>query len=225
MKNSFDTEAEESYGEQEEKSSKAKAYGLFLIALSVLLLSGTYYYYSKVSKSDLEPSLNYSDIVTGKEPPTKEEQNLDLLRAQLKSKEEQIAMLLGTQAMLEKNKDGTARLSYVIKPKENALFEFYAMENGSWTLPSGAAASLQKSAKELMAQEKYLVAFEVRGVVDNNPYAGPSAELKQEGLASFRAKEAIIALESLDNAVVAFEGPSLQTPNKRGFLVRAYLIR
>ena len=75
-----------------------------------------------------------------------------------------------------------------------------------------------------LEKDKKVVAFEIQGIVDNNPYKGLSPELKQEGLASFRAWNAIREINKKIPNATAFEGPSLQLKDKRGYRIKAYFV-
>lgn len=119
----------------------------------------------------------------------------------------------------------TARLKYIIKPNNKDIVECRTMRNGRWTLPNDCAQKTMDSINDLINANTELIALEVSGIVDSSPYAEPSAELKQEGLASFRAREAIKAINRAYSSVAAFEGPSIQADNKRGFQVKAYYLQ
>lgn len=116
-------------------------------------------------------------------------------------------------------------LKYTIKPNDMDIFSCTNFKNGKWAMPKNCAADIVSAVQRLISNNAELIAIEVSGIVDNNPYSGPSAELKQEGLASFRAREGIIAIMRNFSSVAAFEGPSMQMPNKRGFQVKAYYLQ
>lgn len=116
-------------------------------------------------------------------------------------------------------------LKYTIKPNDMDIFSCTNFKNGRWAMPKNCAVNIVSAVQRLIDNNAELIALEVSGIVDNNPYAGPSAELKQEGLASFRAREGIIAIMRNFSSVAAFEGPSMQMPNKRGFQVKAYYLQ
>lgn len=124
-------------------------------------------------------------------------------------------------------KDTTSigQLKYAIKPLDKNIASCSNMENGKWKMPNSCSDMLVDSIKKLIESNNEIIAIEVSGVVDNNPYAGPSAELKQEGLASFRAREAIGLITRKFSSIAAFEGLSIQAPNKRGFEVKAYYLK
>lgn len=95
---------------------------------------------------------------------------------------------------------------------------------GTWEIPQSCLLSIATKVDKELQADKRVVAFEVQGIVDTNPYRGLSPELKQEGLASFRAWNAIRAINAkIPNATV-FEGPSLQLENKRGYSIKAYFV-
>lgn len=103
------------------------------------------------------------------------------------------------------------------KPKKVHLFSCLEFAVGSYRADE-RCENVAKSAKK-MGYDLY----EIRGVVDNKPYAGLSPELKQEGLAGFRAKEGARLLEKeLSNDSILFQGFSTQKTQKRGFEVYGY---
>ena len=129
-------------------------------------------------------------------------------------------------AMVNTSKPSTiTSLKYTIKPNDMDIFSCTNFKNGRWAMPKNCAVDIVRAVQRLIDNNAELIALEVSGIVDNNPYAGPSAELKQEGLASFRAREGIIAIMRNFSSVAAFEGPSMQMPNKRGFQVKAYYLQ
>ena len=91
-------------------------------------------------------------------------------------------------------------------------------------MPKKCEEDILNAVQRLIDANNELIAIEVSGIVDGNPYSGPSAELKQEGLASFRAREGIISIMRGYSNVAAFEGPSQQVRGKRGFQVKAYYL-
>lgn len=116
-------------------------------------------------------------------------------------------------------------LKYTIKPNDMDIFSCTNFKNGRWDMPKNCAGAIVSAVQRLIDNNAELIALEVSGIVDNNPYSGPSAELKQEGLASFRAREGIIAILRNFTNVAAFEGPSMQMNGKRGFQVKAYYLQ
>lgn len=117
------------------------------------------------------------------------------------------------------------QLKYAIKPIDKNIASCASMPNGRWNMPKSCENDIMLSIQNLIDTNKELIALEVSGIVDNNPYSGPSAELKQEGLASFRAREAIMIISRAFSNVAVFEGLSIQAPNKRGFEVKAYYLQ
>ena len=99
------------------------------------------------------------------------------------------------------------------------------MRNGRWSMPNACKDEVLSAIKTLISTNSEIIAIEVSGVVDSSPYSGPSAELKQEGLASFRAREAIGVITRGFSNIAVFEGLSIQAPNKRGFEVKAYYLQ
>lgn len=118
-----------------------------------------------------------------------------------------------------------SQLQYTIKPLNKNITNCHTMRNGKWVMPESCGKDIVESVQNLIDTNKELIALEVIGIVDNNPYAGPSAELKQEGLASFRAREAIRLITRNFSSIAVFEGLSVQAPNKRGFEIKAYYLQ
>lgn len=123
-----------------------------------------------------------------------------------------------------KAKSTIASLKYTIKPNNADIYECINMRNGRWIMPKQCEEDILVAVQRLIDANNELIAIEVSGIVDGNPYSGPSAELKQEGLASFRAREGIISIIREYSNVAAFEGPSQQVRGKRGFQVKAYYL-
>lgn len=123
-----------------------------------------------------------------------------------------------------KAKSTIASLKYTIKPNNADIYECVNMRNGRWIMPKKCEEDILNAVQRLIDANNELIAIEVSGIVDGNPYSGPSAELKQEGLASFRAREGIISIMRGYSNVAAFEGPSQQARGKRGFQVKAYYL-
>ncbi|RDU57371.1 hypothetical protein [Helicobacter sp. MIT 99-5507] len=118
-----------------------------------------------------------------------------------------------------------SQLKYAIKPLDKNIASCNTMKNGKWDMPSACKDDVLNAIKVLINTNSEIIALEVSGIVDNSPYSGPSAELKQEGLASFRAREAIGVITRGFSNVAVFEGLSIQAPNKRGFEVKAYYLQ
>ncbi len=121
--------------------------------------------------------------------------------------------------------DSINQLKYAIKPLDKHISSCSNMKNGKWNMPDSCSNDMINAIKKLIETNNEIIAIEVSGIVDNNPYAGPSAELKQEGLASFRAREAIGVITRNFSSVAVFEGLSIQAHNKRGFEVKAYYLQ
>lgn len=121
--------------------------------------------------------------------------------------------------------NSVSQLKYAIKPLDKHISSCGNMKNGKWNMPDSCSNDMINAIKKLIETNNEIIAIEVSGIVDNNPYAGPSAELKQEGLASFRAREAIGVITRNFSSIAVFEGLSIQSPNKRGFEVKAYYLQ
>lgn len=154
------------------------------------------------------------------------------LQEALAQKEEQISQLAktmdGLDSSVEQIKNAknniSSKMRYTIKPKKKIIAECFSMATGRWEIPSGCLLHIATNANKAMELDKKVVAFEVQGIVDTKSYRGLSPELKQEGLASFRALAAIKEIEKKVPNAVAFEGPSIQLPEKRGYTIKAYYV-
>lgn len=154
------------------------------------------------------------------------------LQEALAQKEEQISQLAktmdGLDSSVEQIKNAknniSSKMRYTIKPKKKIIAECFSMATGRWEIPDGCLLHIATNANKAMELDKKVVAFEVQGIVDTKSYRGLSPELKQEGLASFRALAAIKEIEKKVPNAVAFEGPSIQLPEKRGYTIKAYYV-
>lgn len=219
----------ESVNISQPKEKKGGVATFLLGFLSVLILLGAlggvgYYYFMKHKQTTKE-------LLTPKEvaPQVKNEptsQEIDELIKQIGIKNSQIKVLQDENAILKKQASSmTQKLSYVIKPQNKLVVECYNAQKGRWNIPQECAKVLIVNIQNLLKENKKIVALEVSGVVDNQQYSGFSPELKQEGLASFRARNVIEYLrKSLPN-ITTFEGLSVQKPDKRGYFIRAYYIQ
>uniref|UniRef100_UPI002FE3D262 hypothetical protein n=1 Tax=Helicobacter typhlonius TaxID=76936 RepID=UPI002FE3D262 len=146
-------------------------------------------------------------------------------KSELDSKDTQIQRLKAQTKALKKEQESTpVKLRYSIKPKDKIVARCVNMKIGRWGMPKNCTEELTSGIVAMTRADNKIVAFEISGVVDNLPYAGLSPELKQEGLASFRAREAIYIVSKRMPNVAAFEGLSQQKANQRGFVVRAYYV-
>lgn len=196
--------------------------------LSVLILLGAlggvaYYYF--VLKKDLRENEAKSSNYGTKEIQTLVEQ-IQVKNNQIKAKDDQIKLLTQENAKLKNGAKGMiGRLNYIIKPNAQMIAECYSAKLGQWQIPAKCQQMAQKNLSELLNSNKKVVALEVIGVVDERQYTGRNPELKQEGLASFRAKEVIRQMRQLFPNVVFFTGASEQKNQKRGFAIRAYYVQ
>ena len=187
----------------ERKSSRAKWYFLGAIILLLAVLGGGYYYMVAFSPIIL-------DEATQNIESRFQEKNIQ--QSALDAKDQQIELLKPT------------KLKYSIKPKDKIVAHCKNMKIGRWGMPQNCFNELSEGIIEMIHQDNKIVAFEVSGIVDNLPYAGSSPELKQEGLASFRAREAIYVVGKKLPSVAVFEGLSQQKARERGFVVRAFYV-
>lgn len=201
-----------------ERRSRSKIY-LMLFALVLLAaLGGVYYYIVEFSHSSLEE-------VSAKIESALMNQKDTLQQSEIDSKDAQIKLLKAqTKALKEEQNSIPVKLRYSIRPKEKIVAACHTMKIGRWGMPKNCQDELINGIFSITKEDNKIVAFEVSGVVDNLPYAGFSPELKQEGLASFRAREAIWVVGKKMPNVAVFEGLSQQQAYKRGFVVRAYYV-
>lgn len=225
----FNKEKEMENTVQQPKEKKGGIATFLLGFLSVLILTGAlggvgYYYfieYKKSSKDMISSTQTIAQNIT--EPSSKE---IDELIKQIGIKNSQIKVLQEENAILKKQASNVVqKLNYVIKPKNKLVVECYNALNGRWNIPQECAKVLVSNIQNLLKEDKKIVALEVSGVVDEAQYSGFSPELKQEGLASFRARNVIEYLRKTLPSITTFEGLSVQKPNKRGFFIRAYYIQ
>ncbi|MGP1449942.1 MAG: hypothetical protein ACTTJS_02285 [Wolinella sp.] len=220
----------------EENKKSSTIFLVSLVIIFLLLGLGGFYLYTLMKNSSHDSTMGAEIIL----PPIQNEVAEAQLSVQpqvdteAKSELERLKMELdGKNRQIEQLKErgvGTAseamreRLRYTIRPKERIITECHTMSVGIWQIPDNCALSLAANVNKELESDKRVVAFEVQGIVDTTPYRGLSPELKQEGLASFRAHAAIKAIgEKLPNAVV-FEGASLQEAGKRGYRIKAYFV-
>lgn len=142
---------------------------------------------------------------------------VEIQRGTIKSLEERLSKY--------RSDDGASkRLSLVIKPKPKYISVCESFEVGSWEIPSSCLEESIKSVKNILENDRNIVAWEIVPIVDEKPYRGLSPELKQKGLASFRA-EAIIGALSLEfDNLNLFIGVKSQESDKRGYKIRAYFV-
>lgn len=221
-------------------------YLFLLFVLIALIFGGGYYFLTSPSGQSL---LHKAQVALGFQTKATEavQSRLDLtsefakdeeikrLQEALYQKEKELASLaqsvdgLSLSVKEMQNARGAeantmAKLRYTIKPKKQIIAECFSMNVGQWQIPQSCMLSIATKVDKELQEDKRVVAFEVQGIVDTRPYRGLSSELKQEGLASFRAWNAIRAINAkIPNATV-FEGPSLQLENKRGYSIKAYFV-
>ncbi len=200
----------------ERNSSKIKIFLIFVLLLLVAL-GGVYYYIAADSDISLE------DISEKIESNLLQQEKIE--KSELDFKDTQIQRLKAQTKALKKEQESTpVKLRYSIKPKDKIVARCVNMKIGRWGMPKNCTEELTSGIVAMTRADNKIVAFEISGVVDNLPYAGLSPELKQEGLASFRAREAIYIVSKRMPNVAAFEGLSQQKANQRGFVVRAYYV-
>ncbi|MGP1579749.1 MAG: hypothetical protein ACTTH5_01805 [Wolinella sp.] len=205
----------------EKRGSNVLLYALLFILLLLAALGGVYYclfymqesnHSSMGSLKSAQTSITVTDSVSSQE--------IKRLKNELEQRQQQIDRLIETRMAT----DMSAKLSYTIHPKEKIITECHTMDVGKWAIPENCAISVAANVHKELEEDKRVVVFEVQGIVDSTPYKGLSPELKQEGLASFRAREAIRAIALKLPDAVAFEGPSSQEKSRRGYRIKAYYV-
>jgi hypothetical protein len=96
-----------------------------------------------------------------------------------------------------------------------------SMDVGKWTLRESCQAALKKRVHAIYDPDRHFLV--ITPVVDARPYADPLSELKQAGLAQFRAQSATELLkEQLPEDVLILQKRGEQTEDKRGFILELY---
>lgn len=219
------------FGSLNENNDNKKAVmvlGLIIVMVVILALVTYLFFYndSQAYNNDDIDAISIPQVQTTQEPQITESQTIEVAESQ-GTQGANVEQILPDSAMEVETASAPSisSLKYTIKPNDMDIFSCVNMRNGKWAMPNQCSSEIVNAVQRLIDNNAELIALEVSGIVDNNPYAGPSAELKQEGLASFRAREAIITIMRNFSNVAAFEGPSMQMPNKRGFQVKAYYLQ
>lgn len=157
--------------------------------------------------------------------------DLELHRKIVKKLQDKIKTQEITINDLEKTVDSLKRnmksdLVKLKKPVSKFVAECYGMEVGAWKVDSQCIRSAQKTIMRMAKKYAGIIAWEVLPVVDSRPYKGLSPELKQEGLASFRAQAGIkLIQDTLEKEVVAFKGMTIKEEVKRGFVIKVHYLK
>lgn len=214
-----------SLNESDDNKKAVMVLGLIIVTVVILALVTYLFFYndSQAYNNDDIDAINVPKVQTTQE--LAESQTIEPAESQGAN----IEQILPDSAMealpATASASSVSSLKYTIKPNDMDIFSCVNMRNGKWAMPKQCSSEIVNAVQRLIDNNTELIALEVSGIVDNNPYAGPSAELKQEGLASFRAREAIVTIMRSFSNVAAFEGPSMQMPDKRGFQVKAYYLQ
>lgn len=149
---------------------------------------------------------------------------VEKLQQKIKKQEITIKDLKKTVDSLKRNmKSDLAKLK---KPVSKFVAECYGMEIGDWNVDSQCIRQAQKTIGKMAEKYPGIIAWEVLPVVDSRPYKGLSPELKQEGLASFRAQAGIKLInKTLKKEVVAFKGMTIREDVKRGFIIKVHYLK
>lgn len=190
----------------EEQREVKQGVGLIILVIMLFLLlffSGVVIYYL------------YSQSKSGEVEEIKSQR--DALAKRVAELERSIDRGSSFTEVKTENKESIVAVKSLKKPKKVHLFSCLEFDVGSYKADK-RCKDIAKSAKK-MGYDLY----EIRGVVDNQPYAGLSPELKQEGLAGYRAKEGASLLEEdIPKDSILFQGFSKQMDKKRGFEVYGY---
>ncbi|MDE5602422.1 MAG: hypothetical protein K2I71_00650 [Helicobacter sp.] len=224
--------------EEEPKSSFWKFLWILIFVILLVCAIGFYLLKQPFGQDSLVKIQNFFQGETGGGQfyveiieDTKDDEIKRLQLALMQKEQELInlanSMNSGINASFEREKtdeNTLTKIRYVIKPKKQIIAECFSMDIGKWNIPQGCLLSIATKVSKELEEDRKVVAFEVQGIVDTNPYRGLSPELKQEGLASFRAREAIREIYRKIPNATAFEGPSIQRPNQRGYSIKAYFV-
>ncbi len=143
----------------------------------------------------------------------------------MKKVEEQQVEIKRLSQLLADSKNTTAQVANIPKPKSILVAECTDMEVGKWNISTECKSNLIAGINQNIQNQKNIIAWEVIPIVDEKPYAGSSPELKQEGLASYRTRDAHALLENIDKEdSPVFKGLTLQQKEQRGFKLKAYYI-
>lgn len=117
------------------------------------------------------------------------------------------------------------RMMQLPKPKAITVGECTTLPVGTWKLTPDCEMELKKAIAKVQNMMEHVIAWEIIPRVDFQAYGGMSPELKQEGLASYRANEVILKLDIiLPEKVVKFKGFTLEDENKRGWKIKVYIL-
>lgn len=221
--------------EEEPKSSFWKFLWILILIVILVCVIGFYLLKQPFGQDSIAKIKNFFQEKTGGEQlyvetieDAKDEEIKRLQLALMQKKQELMNLansMNGISVSSERERKNTlTNIRYVIKPKKQIIAECFSMDIGKWNIPQGCLLSIATKVSKELEEDKQVVAFEVQGIVDTNPYRGLSPELKQEGLASFRAREAIREIYAKIPNATAFEGPSIQRPNQRGYSIKAYFV-
>ncbi|WP_305862341.1 hypothetical protein [Helicobacter cholecystus] len=198
--------------------------GFFSVMILLGALGGVGYYYLMIKGNQID-ALPIAQTLKSNMTHDTNVKEMDELIKQIGIKNNQIKVLTEENTALKKQASSmTQRLSYIIKPKTQLVVECYKSKTGKWQLPQECVKTLIENVEMMLKEDKKIVALEVSGVVDEQKYGGSSPELKQEGLASFRAKSVIKYLKKSLQTITVFEGLSVQEKGKRGYFIRAYYV-
>lgn len=195
--------------ENKENNSQNVGLSVLVIILFLLLfLSGVviYYLYTQNKNQNVSQIEEQRDALAKKVEQLERSQKSSSYASSQKSKLDK-----------EIEEEPVMVVKDIKKPKKIHLFSCLEFGIGAYKADA-RCENIAKSAKK-MGYDLY----EIRGVVDTNPYAGLSPELKQEGLAGYRAKEGARLIEKdLPKESILFQGFSTQKTQKRGFEVYGY---
>ena len=101
---------------------------------------------------------------------------------------------------------------------EKSQFSCLEFQTGNWNLPLACKKKLIHFIKK-SSEAKSEIYF-ITGVIDSDPYKGLSIELKQTGLAMYRAKEIVKFLyEYKDSSIKIYYKEEKMMQNGRGFIL------
>lgn len=206
-----------------QNSNNKVVIGVFIF-LTFAIIGATVAYYFNVQKSVEK------ELAAKGEIPEEKKINQELARVYeerisslMKKVEDQQNEIKRLSQMLGDSKNVTQSVTKIQKPKSIIVAECTDMSVGKWQITEKCKQDLLAGIENTLKNTKDILAWEVVPIVDERPYKGSSPELKQEGLASFRTKDARELLDNIDKEdSLIFKGLTLKIDQKRGFKLKAY---
>lgn len=185
---------------------------------------------------DIENRLTIAQSETKNE--MRNETKIDMVNSDSSEKDELIAKLrLEIKTLEQKLEQPSTKVDSTInqtqmiqqiktikKPERRLIYECIGYSVGGWEIPELCSKGLKEKITKESLQNS--IAIELAPIVDSTPYLGPSSELKQEGLATYRAKSVKNELQnSAAEQLPMLQGATIQEANTRGFKLYCYDMR